>query len=121
MSTEAQQLKAQGNAAFSKGDNQEAVTWFTKAIALDPTDHVFFSNRSAAYAAMSDYDNALKDAESCVKLAPTWAKGYSRLGLALFNLKKYDDAKKVMLAKQSQLISLLRFCSGLFDGIGNRA
>lgn len=99
MSSEAQQYKAQGNAAFAKGDNQQAVLHFTKAIELDPNDHVFFSNRSAAYAAMSDYENALKDAETCVKLAPQWAKGYSRQGLALFNLKKFDEAKQVSVQK----------------------
>jgi stress-induced-phosphoprotein 1 len=95
MSSEAQQFKTQGNAAFSAGDNAEAVKCFTRAIELDANDHVFFSNRSAAYAAMGDYEAALRDAEACVSLAPQWAKGYSRQGLALFNLKKYEDAKNV--------------------------
>ena len=48
----AQSFKAQGNAAFKKGDNSAAVSFYTQAIELDPDDHVFFSNRSAAYLAM---------------------------------------------------------------------
>jgi len=35
---------------------------------------------------------ALKDAEKCVELAPTWSKGYSRLGAAQQSLKRFDAA-----------------------------
>ena len=40
--------KNKGNAAFSAGQFAEAVTHFTAAIAADPTDHIFFSNRRRA-------------------------------------------------------------------------
>ena len=43
-------LKAQGNAAFSGGNYAEAVQHFSAAIELDPTNHVLYSNRSAAQA-----------------------------------------------------------------------
>jgi stress-induced-phosphoprotein 1 len=39
-----------------------AVDAFTKAIELNPSDHVFYSNRSGAYASLQDYDSALEDA-----------------------------------------------------------
>ena len=35
---------------------------------------------------------ALRDAEKCVSLAPTWTKGYSRLGAAQQGLKRFDAA-----------------------------
>ena len=41
----AAEAKNKGNAAFSAGQFNEAVTHFTAAIAADPTDHIFFSNR----------------------------------------------------------------------------
>ena len=41
---------------------------------------------------LKDYERALQDAESCIKLNPTWAKGYSRKGAALHAMKKYDQA-----------------------------
>jgi len=42
------ELKALGNAAFSAGRYSEAVTQFSAAVALDPGNHVLYSNRSAA-------------------------------------------------------------------------
>ena len=43
MSTAAE-LKALGNKEFSAGNNDKAIDYFTQAIALDPKDHVFYSN-----------------------------------------------------------------------------
>lgn len=82
--------KVKGNAAFQAKDFPEAIKYFTEAIGHDPTDHVFFSNRSACYASLEKYEDALKDGVECVKLKPDWAKGYTRKGHAEFFLKKFD-------------------------------
>ena len=63
------------------------------AVALDPTNQVFFSNRSVAYTAMQMYEKALEDADECVRLQPTWAKGYSRRAAAKFHLGDLQAAK----------------------------
>lgn len=56
------------------GDFQEAIKYFSEAIKLDPSNHVLYSNRSAAYASLKNYNDALKDAEKTVELKPDWAK-----------------------------------------------
>lgn len=68
------EAKAKGNAAFQAGDFATAVQHFTKAIELSPSDAVLYSNRSGAYASLKQFENALNDAEMCVKLKPDWAK-----------------------------------------------
>lgn len=85
-------LKDQANDAFKSGDIQGAITLFTQAIDLDPDNHVFYSNRAAAYMKADSKSKALKDAEKCVELAPTWVKGYNRLGAAQQSLKRFDAA-----------------------------
>jgi len=90
---EALAAKKRGNTAFSNKDWKGAIKEFTDAIALDPTDHVFYSNRSGCYAQLGDYETALKDAQKCVETKPDWPKGYSRTGLALYQLRKYEEAK----------------------------
>ena len=84
--------KAEGNAAQAKGDFEAAIAAYTRAIAADPSDHVFFSNRSASFLSKGDAGAALKDAEECVRLNKTWSKGYGRLGAALFKLNRLEDA-----------------------------
>eukprot|EP00658_Telonema_sp_P-2_P037044 TRINITY_DN2667_c0_g1_i3.p1 TRINITY_DN2667_c0_g1~~TRINITY_DN2667_c0_g1_i3.p1 ORF type:complete len:226 (+),score=61.09 TRINITY_DN2667_c0_g1_i3:188-865(+) len=80
---QAAECKAKGNAAFGESDWEEALYHFSKAIDLDPTDHVFYSNRSACNLKLGRTGNAVKDAEKCVEIKPDWHKGYSRLGAAL--------------------------------------
>lgn len=57
---------------------------FTQAIAIDPSNHILYSNRSAAYASKKDWENALKDAEKTTELKPDWPKGWGRKGTALY-------------------------------------
>ncbi|KAL2108062.1 hypothetical protein VUR80DRAFT_4317 [Thermomyces stellatus] len=79
----ADELKAQGNAAISAKNFDDAIDKFTQAIALQPDNHILYSNRSAAYASKKDWDNALSDAEKTTQMKPDWAKGWGRKGAAL--------------------------------------
>ena len=91
---DANALKAKGNSEFSAGNFVEAAATFTEAIAADPDNHVLYSNRSGAYAAMQDYAKAKTDAESCIEKKADWFKGYSRLGAALHGSRALDDSVK---------------------------
>jgi len=85
-------LKDQGNKALQAEKFDEAISLYTQAINMDGTNHVFFSNRSAAYTKKGDYENALKDAKKTVELKSDWGKGYSRLGASLSYLERYKEA-----------------------------
>ena len=86
------QFKAKGNAALQAGNMTEAIEFYTKAIRADGSNHVYFSNRSAAYLSHGDANNALEDANACLGLNPEFAKGYSRKGAALHALKRFNDS-----------------------------
>ena len=64
-----------------------------KAIKLDPENHIFYSNRAAAYMAMEKFERALRDANECVRLQPTWAKGYSRQAAAFLSMGDLQAAR----------------------------
>ncbi len=90
----ADELKAQGNAAFAAKDFEKAIDYFSKAIEAAPTNHVLYSNRSASFASLKQFDKAFQDAQKTIEINPTWAKGYSRVAAAEFGLGKLDDAEK---------------------------
>lgn len=89
------ELKLQGNKALEVGDFEEAIQKYTDAIALDPANHVLYSNRSAALTKASRYLEALGDADKTLEIKPDWFKGYSRKGAALRYLNRYQEAVEV--------------------------
>lgn len=44
---------------------------------------MLYSNRSACYASLRDFENAQKDAEKTTEIKPDWSKGWARKGAAL--------------------------------------
>merc|ERR1719231_1873038 len=75
------------------GNFDEAIAQFTTAIEADPTNHVLYSNRSAAHASKTSFTEALIDANKCIELKGDWAKGHSRRGAAYFGLKNWIQAQ----------------------------
>eukprot|EP00632_Arachnochrysis_sp_CCMP2950_P005298 CAMPEP_0185706472 /NCGR_PEP_ID=MMETSP1164-20130828/21927_1 /TAXON_ID=1104430 /ORGANISM="Chrysoreinhardia sp, Strain CCMP2950" /LENGTH=320 /DNA_ID=CAMNT_0028373877 /DNA_START=184 /DNA_END=1146 /DNA_ORIENTATION=- len=92
MSAQAQAFKKEGNKLFQAGRHKEAIEKYTQAIAADGTDHTFYSNRSAAYAALEMWEEAAEDGRSCIRVKKDFIKGYFRLAVALRALKRYKDA-----------------------------
>lgn len=91
----AEEYKAQGNKHFAAKEFEQAIEYFTKAIEASPTpNHVLFSNRSASYASLKNYKNALEDAQQCIEANPLWAKGYNRVASAHYGLGNYEDSRK---------------------------
>ena len=64
----------QSNAACQSGDFETAVALYTEAIALDPHNHILYSNRSAAHIKLAKFAHALQDATKARELNPKWPK-----------------------------------------------
>lgn len=52
----------------------------------------YYSNRAATRLQLNRINEALEDANSCICVKPTWAKGYSRKGGCLVRLGKLQEA-----------------------------
>lgn len=91
----AEEFKAEGNKYFAAKEFEKAIDLFTRAIDASPEpNHVLFSNRSACYASLKVFNKALEDAEKCVSINNSWAKGYNRVGAAQYGLGNFDDARR---------------------------
>lgn len=65
---------------MSRKRYSEAIAAYTKAIALEGSNHVYYSNRAAAHSSNGDHASAVNDAQKAIELDPSFIKGYSRLG-----------------------------------------
>jgi tetratricopeptide (TPR) repeat protein len=84
--------KAEGNNFFKNKQYAEAIAKYTEAIAEDPTDVTFYSNRSACYAALNQWAEAADDGRTCIITDKNFVKGYFRMGLAMQNMQNFDGA-----------------------------
>ncbi|KAF9947498.1 hypothetical protein BGZ65_008761, partial [Modicella reniformis] len=82
----AEELKVAGNRKVSDKEYAEAVLLYGEAIALNPSNAVYYANRAAAYSQMSDHQNAIKDSLKAAEVDPAYSKAYSRLGHAYFSV-----------------------------------
>lgn len=90
----AEDYKNAGNLAWSSGSYDEAIKQFTSAISVANNSEflkTIYSNRSAAYMKINQYQSALLDANKCIEIDCNWAKGYIRKGDALYSLKKFTE------------------------------
>ena len=57
-----------------EGDFLQAIERYTEAITLNRNNYLLFSNRSAAYARIGKFHEALEDAKRCHELKSDWPK-----------------------------------------------
>jgi serine/threonine-protein phosphatase 5 len=89
---QAELFKTKGNEYFQSNKFNLAVEYYTKALELDPTNPVLYSNRAFAHLKMENYGSAIADATKALELDPKFIKGYYRRGSAHFALGHYEKA-----------------------------
>ena len=81
-----------GNTYLNRGDNDRAIADYSKAIALNPRDADFYSNRGVAYFNVGDFDHAIADASKTIALKPKNAGAYNNRGNDYFRKGKNTEA-----------------------------
>lgn len=89
---QAEQLKTDGNDQMKVENYSAAVEFYSKAIALNPQNAVYYCNRAAAYSKLGNYAGAVQDCELAIGIEPSYSKAYGRMGLALASLNKHTEA-----------------------------
>ncbi|CAB1324588.1 unnamed protein product [Coregonus sp. 'balchen'] len=89
---EAERLKTDGNDQMKVENYGAAVEFYSKAIAINPRNAVYYCNRAAAYSKLGNYAGAVQDCELAIGIDPNYSKAYGRMGLALASLNKHTEA-----------------------------
>jgi tetratricopeptide (TPR) repeat protein len=90
--------KKLGNDAFAAKKYQEAINYYTEAVKLDPENAIYYSNRSACYAFLKKWPEALNEAILCLSKDSKSVKGYYRLAQAQIELGQLEDAETTIIA-----------------------
>lgn len=89
---DARKFYEQGLEKAQAGQLNEAITLFSRSIALQPEDYYSWYNRGIAKGMLKQYEEALTDFEQVVKLAPDYKKGWLNRGTTKKRLTDYTGA-----------------------------
>lgn len=111
------EAKERGNDHFRNKNFREAIKEYSEAIARDPKNSKFYSNRAAAYQKCAEFGPAMDDCLKAVDLDETNVKAWGRMGDIHFFLKEYhksqDAYKKGIEVGQKNGIQFSQCTAGL--------
>uniref|UniRef100_A0A9J8BP31 Serine/threonine-protein phosphatase n=1 Tax=Cyprinus carpio carpio TaxID=630221 RepID=A0A9J8BP31_CYPCA len=87
-------LKTSPKLAQSHKDYENAIKYYTEALELNPSNAIYYSNRSLAYLRTECYGYALVDATRALELDKNYIKGYYRRATSNMALGKFKAALK---------------------------
>ena len=107
---EYEKLYKQGVAANKKGDLDEAIRCYSKAISLKSDSYALYFVRGRAYRQKDQYDKAVSDLTRAITLKPDYAEAYNHRGVTYIGKGE----------KQKALADFRKACDlGSKDGCAN--
>jgi len=93
----AEEAKSKGNEAYKKKDFETALKFYDEALAIDPENIIYYTNKAAVYFEMAKYDECRAQCHLALEKSKfsdynLKAKAWSRIGNAYLKEKKYDEA-----------------------------
>ncbi|XP_058751086.1 inactive TPR repeat-containing thioredoxin TTL3-like [Vicia villosa] len=85
-------LKSMGNEAYKKGDFEEALVLYDKAISLDSNKATYHCNKSAALIGLGRFQEAILECEDSIRLDPSYDRAHNRLATIYFRLGEVEKA-----------------------------
>jgi tetratricopeptide (TPR) repeat protein len=83
---------SRGVSCFKKGQIEDAIADFDKAIGLDPEKAVAYFARGSAYYELDQFDNAISDYNKAIELNPQFAAAYQNRGYFYHSKNEYIKA-----------------------------
>ncbi|MBP1722587.1 MAG: tetratricopeptide repeat protein [Deltaproteobacteria bacterium] len=83
-----------GIACRNKGQLEEAILAYQKALSLDPDNPVVMKNLGDAFYLKKEYARAVEICQKALKSSPRFHQARSTLGLAYYRLGKFQEAQE---------------------------
>ena len=79
---------------FLEGKFREALEKYEKAIEIDPSVAIYYSNAATCHSRLGDHEKTLEMINEAVRLDQTFIKALYRRGVALMELKRFKEASE---------------------------
>jgi DnaJ family protein C protein 7 len=86
-------LKEKGNALFKEKRYEDAIKFYEKALDMNPTAEVLFSNKGTCKKCLKEYKDAINDYKKALELNPKNTKNMNRLASVYIITGQIGDAK----------------------------
>ena len=90
--TSTTQYSERADEAFQRGEYEEAISDYNRAIELNQNDAAAYYNRGTARYHLGQYETAINDFDQATHINPNDARTYNNRGLANDNLGQYEEA-----------------------------
>jgi tetratricopeptide (TPR) repeat protein len=90
-----------GAAFMAKGDYDQAIACFDKAIRIEPRFAEAYCNRGTAYYEKGHFDAAISDFSRAIEIEPEFAQAYYNRAVAYYDKFEYDKAAQDVQKAQS--------------------
>jgi STIP1 family protein 1 len=102
------EMKEKGNRFFAARKYEEAWQCYTNAIAKNPSNPQYYTNRALTGLRLSRFADVIADCRAALEIDPTCVKGHFFMGQAMCELDNLDDGVKhlqraIDLAKEQRL------------------
>nr|WRQ20300.1 TPR repeat-containing thioredoxin TTL1 [Citrullus colocynthis] len=85
-------LKSMGNEAYKKGNYEEALALYDRAIDLDSENAVYYSNKGAALIALDRLMEAIEECKKALKIQPSYQRAHHRLATTYLRIGEPEKA-----------------------------
>ncbi|KAK2986607.1 hypothetical protein RJ640_004363 [Escallonia rubra] len=89
-----EELKRAGNEHYKRGQFEEALGYYDRAIAASPGNATCHCNRAAALIGLKRLSEAVRECEEAVRLDPGYVRARHRLGSLLLSLGQIENARR---------------------------
>ena len=107
MSSEAQNLKQEGNVAYKKKDFTTALTKYGKAIELEPNEITYYLNTAAVHFEMKNYTECVSTCNKAIDVGRENRADFKHIAKALARMgnayRKSGDLKNAKMAYEKAL------------------
>ncbi|XP_058100176.1 protein SGT1 homolog [Magnolia sinica] len=97
----ASDLEKRAKEAFVDDNFELAADLYTQALDVDPKNAILLADRAQANIKLTNYTEAVADANRALELDPSMSKAYFRKGIACMKLEEYQTAKTALEAGAS--------------------